>query len=485
MRRRLQLSYLVLTVMLLAMLEIPLAVSHARGERADLTSKLERDAVSIAAIGDEAVATGDGTARANLVAVAHRYTGQSGVRVVVVDTKGIAVVDSDVRAASAISNPGAGSDASSASSSDGSGVGRSFSSRPEFQRALAGRVASGTRHSHTLNYDLLYVAVPIATGGAVDGAVRVSFPSSEVDQRIATYRLLLIGIAVLMLIVAATIGWALAAWTQRPLDELRAATSKIVGDGAVTHAHAPTGSGPPEVRALAREFNIMVDTIDSLLGAPRAFVSDASHQLRTPLAALRLRLDNLLAEDPDNADALVAAQLEVDRLASVIDGLLALARVDGTDATPTTVDVAEVARQRVETWRALAEERNITLVEDIAASPLIARSLPGGLEQVIDNLIDNALDATPDGGTITVKARAVPGADDIVDLVISDTGRGMTAEERSHAFDRFWRAGDAAPGGSGLGLAIVRELVEHAGGEITLAPAQTGDGLRVKITLRA
>ncbi|MBC7643875.1 MAG: hypothetical protein H7123_02030, partial [Thermoleophilia bacterium] len=201
MRRRLQLSYLMLTIMLLAMLEVPLAISHARGERADLTSKLERDAVSIAAIGDEAVATGDPSARANLITIANKYTTQSGVRVVVVDTKGIAIVDSDVKTLVdatatnstndatatgsnvAVDAPGNGTNSSPSPAAPGSG--RSFASRPEIRRALSGRVASGTRHSNTLKYELLYVAVPIASGGAVDGAVRVSYPSNEIDQRIA------------------------------------------------------------------------------------------------------------------------------------------------------------------------------------------------------------------------------------------------------------------------------------------------------------
>ncbi|MBC7644457.1 MAG: HAMP domain-containing histidine kinase, partial [Thermoleophilia bacterium] len=293
----------------------------------------------------------------------------------------------------------------------------------------------------------------------------------------------LIGIALLMLLVAVAIGWALAAWTQRPLDQLRAATLNITVGGNLARSHAPTDSGPPEVRELAHEFNSMIDTIDSLLGAQRAFVADASHQLRTPLAALRLRFDNLLAASPGTT-SLLAAQLEVDRLAAIIDGLLALARVDGTSAQPSVVDVADIARTRIETWDALALERNIELSGDIAEGQLFAKALPGSLEQVLDNLIDNALEATPDGGTIHVKAQSVPGASDIVTLVVTDSGRGMSAEEREHAFDRFWRAGDAAPGGSGLGLAIVRELVEHSGGEVTLAPAQQGTGLRVRITLR-
>jgi len=124
----------------------------------------------------------------------------------------------------------------------------------------------------------------------------------------------------------------------------------------------------------------MIDTIDSLMGAQRAFVADASHQLRTPLAALRLRFDNLLADQPDS-ESLLAAQLEVNRLAAIIDGLLSLARVDGTAVQPSTVDAADIARTRVETWSALAQERGINLRGDIAAGKLPAQALPGALEQ--------------------------------------------------------------------------------------------------------
>jgi signal transduction histidine kinase len=227
------------------------------------------------------------------------------------------------------------------------------------------------------------------------------------------------------------------------------------------------------VRSLAAAFNETVAKLSRLLHSQGDFVADASHELRTPLTALQLRLESLpQSQDRD------AALLEVDRLRDVVDGLLALARADAGSEASARVDASALMRQRVDAWSPLADEHGVTLVADLDG-PLPAHAAPGRLAQVLDNLLANALDATPRGGKVTFSALATPSW---VELHLRDEGPGMTREQRERAFDRFWRAG-SGEGGSGLGLAIVKRLVTADEGEVELGEAP-GGGVDAVVRLR-
>jgi len=201
------------------------------------------------------------------------------------------------------------------------------------------------------------------------------------------------------------------------------------------------------------------------------FVADASHELRTPLTALRLQLEN---GDVENS------LREVERLGDLVEGLLALARADAGSAPAAVVDAAAIARERVEHWHALAEERDVTLAGPAGDEQALVRAGSERLVQVLDNLLANALDATPHGSAVAVSVRPGHGR---VELRVRDEGPGLSADERARAFDRFWRARKGG-GGSGLGLAIVRRLVEADGGEVELAEAPGGGGLDAIVRLR-
>ena len=450
MTRRLLISYLSLTVVVLAMLEVPLGFINARGERADLTAKVERDAVAIGSLA-ESTLEGD-TATSNLpalAALARRYAADTGARVVITDGAGIAVVDSA---------PGLPS-------------GRSFAGRPEIRAALGGDVASGERYSRTLGYSLLYVAVPVASGGVVHGAVRLTYPTSELDRRVRNYWLVLGGIAVVVLAAAALVGLRFARWIRRPLEGLEVAAA-AAGAGDLS-ARAAVPDGPPELRQLALEFNDMVSRVDALVAAQAEFVADASHELRTPLTALRLRLENLERHvGADGREGLDAAAAEVERLSMLVDSLLALARADGEAAPIEAIDLSVVARDRCDVWEP-ALERGVRLVLD-APAPVLARAGPGRVAQVLDNLVSNALQAAPDGTVVTVVARS---AGHFGELRVRDEGPGLTVEQKARAFDRFWRARSGH--GSGLGLAIASRLVELDGGTLRLEDAPGGGLLAV------
>ncbi len=449
MTRRLLLGYLGVTLFVLLSLEVPLGVQNQRTERHDLTAKVSHDAMVLAADAEDAVKTPTRKQLDALAAVASDYGRRTGARVVVVDRGGRALIDTSRRVRGT----------------------ESFASRPEIAAALAGRYPRGVRASKTLRERLLYVAVPIAAAGRVHGAVRITYPYSAVDSRILRYWLLLALIGGIVLAGAAVVGLGLSRFVTRPLLRLEA-TAAAVGEGNLD-ARAPEQDGPPEVRSLAAVFNETVAKLSRLLRSQGEFVADASHELRTPLTALRLRLESLpSSQDRD------AALREADRLRDLVDGLLAMARADAGSEASARVDASALIRERVEAWSPLADEHRVALVAELNG-PLPTHAAPGRLAQVLDNLLANALEASPPGGTVTLSAVAAP---PWVELHLRDEGPGLTREQRDRAFDRFWRAG-SGEGGSGLGLAIVKRLVAADEGEVELGEA-SGGGVDAVVRLR-
>jgi signal transduction histidine kinase len=441
--RRLLLGYLGVTLFVLLALEVPLGIQNQRTERRTLTAKVEHDATTIASLAEDAIQSGRSRDLRGVARVVYDYSRKTQERVVIVDRAGAARIDTSARDVGA----------------------ESFASRPEIRRALAGNVVSGTRYSKTLGTRLLYVAVPIASGGVVHGAVRLTYPTSAVDARITRYWLLLAAVAAVVLATAALVGILTARFVTRPLRGLEQAAA-AVGRGDL-EARAPENEGPEEVRSLARVFNETVTKLAALLRSQEEFVADASHELRTPLTALRLRLET---GDVDGASR------EAVRLSDLVESLLALARADAAPAE--RVDVSATVRERVETWRPLAEERGVALVADVDG-PMHARAAGGRLTQAVDNLVANALDASPADSVVTVR---VAGENGSVSVHVVDEGPGLTPEQRARAFDRFWRSKPGG-GGSGLGLAIVRKLVEADAGRVELREAP-GGGLDAVISLR-
>jgi signal transduction histidine kinase len=423
--RRLLLSYLSLAVVVLLALEVPLGFAYARNQRGELTRGLERDAVYIGSLAEDVLQYHGKTDA--LRSVALRYADEADGRVVIVDRTGRVVVD-----------PSASS-------------GPPLATRPEIAAALRGRVATGVSDG------FIYAAVPIASSGVVHGAIRISTPVEEVNTRVQAYILRLLGIAAVVLGLVALVGWLLSRSIVRPLRAVEGAAGRA-GRGDLA-ARAPESSGPAEVRALARSFNDMVVQVEQLLHAQEEFVADASHQLRTPLTALRLRLEN---------GDVQGALDEVERLARLVDGLLALARAEA--APPGEVDLAAAVASRLEAWEPVAAERNVRLEADVRGAALAD---PDRLGQVLDNLLANAIAAARPGTPVTLSG-------DPAALHVRDRGPGMSDDERARAFDRFWSKGR----GSGLGLPIVRRLLAVDGGSVELR-AGAGGGLDVVVRLRS
>ena len=451
MTRRLLLSYLTITAIVLLVLEIPLAVFFQQRETDRLTVNVERDATALASLYEDALerrTTPDPLAASN-------YADRTGARVVIVDAGGFSVVDTSAE------------------------IARDFSTRPEIHTALSGERAAGMRRSDTLDTDLLFVATPVASGGTVHGAVRLTLDAQDVKATIHRFWLGLAGIAAVVMIAMAGIGWAIARSVTRPLRTLSSAADRFAtGDLAPT---TPDPDAPAEIAALEATLNTMARRLNRLLAEHRAFVADASHQLRTPLTALRLRLENLQSEvtAAQGAEDLGAAIEESDRLSGLVNDLLRLARAEQS-AAPESVDLARLVGERVDTWSAVADAADVTLEFAPPAGSAIVDAVPGGVEQILDNLIDNAVNASPPGASVSV---TVTVGLDQHRLTVADAGPGLTDAQRARALDRFWRLDTAKPG-TGLGLPIARALAEASGGSLQLGES-AAQGLAVTVALPA
>ncbi|MBR7837852.1 HAMP domain-containing histidine kinase [Actinospica durhamensis] len=350
---------------------------------------------------------------------------------------------------------------------------------PARASVLAGEVRSGAEQTAFAQQgDWLLAAVPVGDDGHFAGVAVLARSADPVNDRVGEVWawLSVTGLAVLAL--GALLARRLARWVARPLTVLSSAASRL-GDGDLD-ARAPTGEGPDEVRELSAVFNRMAERTASLIGAHREWVADVSHQLRTPLTALRLRVD-LLADDAEQETAAEMAELQVEmaRLASLVDGLLAVARAEGELPRPEAVRADQVVAERVAAWEPVAADRGVALdAMHTAAQPTLAHIGPGDLDQMLDNLIANALDSVPEGGHVRVSATGGRAA---VVVRVVDDGPGMSEQARATAFRRFGRSGT---GGSGLGLAIVNRLASVNGGRVTLEHTP-GGGLTVRIELPA
>jgi signal transduction histidine kinase len=370
-----------------------------------------------------------------------------------------------------------------ADSSGADRLGTSYRSRPEIASVLAtGEARQGRRRSETLDEELLYTAVPIVdAGGRRAGVVRVTRSADPIDARERRDLLALAGIAGAALVLGLALAWLLAGSLARPLRGL-AETARRLEAGDLSARAEVTGSA--EQREVAAAFNDMAARLERVLAAQLEFVANASHQLRTPLTGLRLRLEaaSLRADDPELERQLVAAEREAERLGTLLTALLALAREGGDPGPPRPVDLGQLAELAAERWRAEAELTGHRLLLH-GEGDAWAAAAEEDVAIVLDNLVENALRYAPRGTDVELGwSRA---GEEAV-LAVSDRGPGLGAEEAERVFGRFVRgaeSGGAVPG-TGLGLAIVRTLARRWGGDATLAP-RAGGGTRAEVSFPA
>jgi two-component system, OmpR family, sensor kinase len=446
LRARLVLAFVYVLLLTLVALAIPLALTVERRARSDFEARLGDQARVISASIAEAVAQPD--ARRALEPAVSEYARELDARVIVTDADGMLLADSTRRPAPP----------------------EEYASRPEVAQALEGERVRLVRHSDELGTDLLFLAVPIFRGDDLVGVVRLSQPTSEIDERVGRSRVVILVVAFSILVAGSVAAWALASSLARPLGEL-AASAERLGEGDLD-ARAPE-RGPPEVRRTAEALNRMAEDLSQTLQSQRDFVANASHQLRTPLTGIRLRLE-AVAAGAEPGPELDAAQREVDRLGSLIDELLLLARASAQKPTGRSVDLAAHVREAAARWRPRAEEQRQT----VELSPADARAWadPADVAMVLDNLLENAL-VHGGGSRVRIEAFAEDGS---ASVAVEDDGTGIPAADVGRVLDRFYRGRNARTPGTGLGLAIVRELAERWDGEVDVRSGNGGTRVTVR-----
>lgn len=393
--------------------------------------------------------------RNDLLDIVDQGAVQVGGRVVVVDDEGRLLADSD-RAAI---------------------VGEPFATpgRPEIGAALRGTPRSVIRFSADLGQDIMATAVPIQDENRLVGAVRITRSVQQVRDNVRRITLGLLAIGGAGLGAGLLIAFGLAGSLSRPLTRLAAAARRL-GSGDLS-ARAGEVKGAGEIEQLAHSFDEMADRLERTVQAQREFVANASHQLRTPLTGMKLRLEAALADTSDERfrKHLEAAEHEADRLAEIVDRLLVMAR-EIEEGQPTRVDVGDAVARALARWDERAKRLETTL--RTAGSGGEAQGNPADLDQILDNLLDNAIAYAP--GEVTIESGRVDGR---VFVAVQDRGPGIPADEIARVTERFYRGRGAPAGGSGLGLAIARQLTEKWGGELRIV-AREGGGTRVEVWLR-
>jgi two-component system, OmpR family, sensor kinase len=357
-------------------------------------------------------------------------------------------------------------------------VGTSYESRPEIDAALTGRQVQVQRASKTLGQEILATAVPIIRNGRPAGAVRVTQSVAAVHGTIRRAELQLGVLALIVLALGLSAGAVIAAQVAQPIRRLERVARRVAAGDLSARAEL---RGSREQRSLAASFNEMTDRIARLLSAQRDFVADASHQLRTPLTGLRLRLEEATADRNGTAadPQLEAAIGEVDRLARTVEELLILSRGGVRQLAGTLVDLDELAGSAIERWRSTAAEKGIALVRRRDRAPATAWIGRSDLERALDALIENALGYAPARTTVTVVTSQGR-------IAVLDRGPGLAEDELEYVFERFHRgaAGRSGAPGSGLGLSIARELTREWGGDVTIGN-RDGAGAVATLSLAA
>lgn len=283
----------------------------------------------------------------------------------------------------------------------------------------------------------------------------------------------------LLILVAGIVVWVGVVHGLSPLEKLRRA---VMARSHRDWSPVATHGVPAEVRPLLESINELVARLDQALIVQNRFISNAAHQLKTPVTVLRTQLEVALREEdaPRMRQALGNARAGLERLSRMVSQLLSLARNEPEAACAVAlalVDLDALAFEASEAWVPEALKKRIDLGFE-GGAPAMVRGEPSRLRELLDNLIDNAVRYTPEGGVVTVRVSASPAPA----LGVSDDGPAIPAEQRERVFERFHRLLGNTQDGSGLGLAIVEEIARIHGATIELGDDADGRGNRFNVT---
>ena len=449
---RVRVVLVVLSLLAIAALAVPLALSLADRRTAALAAERGRQ---LAALADSAALPD-----VQLEQLVDRYYQVYG--------EGLLIVDSDGRtlAARGLSN-----------------------SEPAVATAANHALvdAPAPRWTHIMPWDRRRVlaAAGVRRDGQLVGAVVVAVDTTVAARDVTNAWLWVAAGCLVLLVLAVLVARALTRWVLRPLTGLERAVAEMTEGVAGPPANM---AGPPELRHFTSAFNAMAHVVRASLDRQRRLVADASHQLRNPLAALRLRADSLedhVAEEGRSTYSSMTSEL--DRLENLLQQLLRLARAEEVSGSRTvglstavaeSTDLDDVIEQRIAFWQPVAERQHQQLRYQSHPPGLSVQLARHDVEQLLDVALDNALRYA--GADTTVTVSTVP-TGEMVDLVVSDNGAGLPDDDLSSAAARFWRGHDDRAG-TGLGLAIASEIAAGHGGTISVEPAPEG-GLLIRYSL--
>lgn len=460
-------AYILLTVVIA--LEIPFAVNlNRRAEREEENRVLTlaqgvADGLELSELLRER--EGDRLISELQEFVEDERTDLGGARLIILDSDGELLADSE-------GTEGEGTE----------GEGTSYASRPEVSAILEREEAFATdrRFSEDLGIDILAAAAAVHGPGTIDGIARISTDLEGVRQEVRRILIATAFIGLVGLAAGLALAWILAGQLSRPLARLARAARRL-GEGDLASRSGVEGGG--EIGEVARTFDSMAERLQRTVTAQREFVANASHQLRTPLTGIKLRLESAREDAPteDLRRQLRAAEQETDRLAGIVERLLVMARSVESGETPTASDLERVGRKACDRWSDRAEKAGgsleLELVGDGGAA--LAAAAEDDLNQILDNLIDNALSYAPGPVRMEVGRREGRAL-----VAVEDRGPGIPEAERARVLERFYRGRGTAPGGSGLGLAIVRDLAGRWDGEVAVLAAKSG-GTRIEVSFPA
>ncbi|MGW6961485.1 ATP-binding protein [Streptomyces chartreusis] len=457
MRTRVLTVVLAFAVLAVAGFAVPLLGVTATQRTEQLVAARTGDLDRFAGLAGQAAESGDTGA---LTAEVRRYAELYGEAVVVVDARRAPVVQAGgLRAADPV-------------------VARLVDAALRNQRVSPG----GTLRPWSRGDRLL--ARPVGTGTRVSGAVVLRASVRAAADDIALRWALVLAGAGLFAVACVLLARAATRWVVRPLHHLDRAVGALAAGLPAEHARA---GGPPELRQLATGFNRMADAVTTALEQQRRLVADTSHQLRNPLAALRLRIDSLQLRLPDSATRTYTGVTgELERMELLLDDLLALANAEHragelavTDAPEAYCDATGVAGAQVQLWRPVAEQAGVRL--DRAPGAVVRMACTEGeLAQVADILLDNAIKYAGSGARVGTRC-FTEGPHAVFE--VRDDGPGLDPAELPQAGTRFWRSErHRGVRGNGLGLAIAEQLVAGRGGHVEFASAEP-HGLRVRVVI--
>ncbi len=356
--------------------------------------------------------------------------------------------------------------------------------RPELQQAAETGLGVVTRFSDTLSKSMRYMAIPIDDANHQYGFIRVALPLSQIDQRLNRLRNIVIVSASLTAVIALLLGFWIARSFAVPLNRMKN-MAQLFSEG--DYKHRLVIDRQDEMGELAKTLNLFAETAEQRETTRRDFIANASHELKTPVTAIQAITETLLEDASMDEETRQHFLQKVNgqsiRLSQLISDLLALSRLEssGTESFE-NIDLKEIIKDSYNVMQPFAKEKALSLSVQCSETNVIISGDEKSLNQLLINLLDNAIKYTPEGGKVTVLLTT---NHEQAIIEIQDNGIGIEPAEQQRIFERFYRVDKARSktlGGTGLGLSIVKHIVIKHQGHIVLESV-SGQGSLFRITL--